>query len=665
MHFQQPNFLWGLLLLTLPLIIHLFQFRKFNVLLFPGVHRLKEQLSVAKQTQKIKHWYLLLSRLMAFLFLILAFAMPTCQKSNNVPESKKKIVLIIDCSPSMMLKNEGKVLIEEARTAARKIVNLANASTEFAVIANHKASKQQWVDSRKASELISDAQISEFPENFGTWMVDLDPLLASQTNQDIYLITDNMKDIYEGYKSLDLAKLNLSIIELESPKINNLSIDSAFFMNPILTENAVKILNVMIHASTDNFSGKSVVQLLSGDKLIGSQEVIFENENFKEVKFQVPEQVHGSMKLQLEDQAITVDNTLFLHETQKDICKISQRGNNGFFQKLIKTQSIFQLKENYNFQPNIDASTILLLELDGLTPEKITKIDQLASDGKNILAVLEKDIPQAANLFGLNGKWKSEKVGLSGNGLLNDIFKGIFTSEIDQKTQLPFVEQYFQLDHAQSNQNWQSILTLENGDPLLVQKDFGKGSIWVWLSDFKVGSSSFAKSTWFLPVFTQILLGKSIESQPILGFVHSKQPLLFASNNNIKIENGGVLKLDKEEWIATIEPVDQNLGLNTHLPLKRAGVYQLYLNSNTNGFIEIALNSQRLEKDLKPIDEEFKAKMQNLGVKFVKNSSLQSKFIMVNTDQGIWKLCLWISLFFFALEFTLLFYTNYQKTVKQ
>ncbi len=664
MHFQQPDFLWGLLLLTLPIVIHLFQFRKFRVLQFPGIHRLKEQLSVAKQTKKIKHWYLLLTRLLAFFFLILAFAMPTCQRSTTFEENKHKIVLIIDCSPSMLLKNDDKVLIEEARNAARKIVNLANANSQFAIIANHNQSKQQWVDSRKALDLISDAQISEFPENFQTWFSDLDALNISQSNQDVYLITDNMQDVYEGYKKIDFAKSNISIIELESPKVCNLSIDTAYYIDPTLSDEALKSLNVIVHSSEVNYHGKTILQLLSGDKLIGSQEVLFENENTKELKFQVPEQIHGALKLKLEDQAILADNILYLHETKKDFCKLSSNGENRFFQKLIKAQSIFIETEDFNYQQNVAANSILLADLNRLTQDNMTKLDQLASSGKNILVLFEKDVTQIALQFGLKGKWKSEKVGLSGNGFLNDIFKGIFTSEIDQKTQFPFVDQYFQLEKFQSNQNWQPILTLENGDPILVQKDFGKGSIWIWLSDFEVGSVNFARSTWFLPVFTQILLGKSIESQPVLGFVQSKQPLIIGSDVTFNPEKGAILKIDSDEWIATIEPLDQNFGLNTNLPLKKAGIYRLFPSADPKDFLEIALNALRSEKDLKPIEDEFRAKMQNLGVKFVKNSSLQSKFILVQTDQGIWKMCLWISLLFFVLEFILLYFLNNKKIVK-
>ena len=85
MHFQQPNFLWGLLLLILPLLVHLFQFRKFQTLLFPGVYRLKEQLNVAKKQKTVKHWWILLSRLLAILFLVLAFSMPTC--NSNVSQA--------------------------------------------------------------------------------------------------------------------------------------------------------------------------------------------------------------------------------------------------------------------------------------------------------------------------------------------------------------------------------------------------------------------------------------------------------------------------------------------------------------------------------------------------------------------------------------------------
>lgn len=666
MHFQQPNFLWGLLLLFLPLIIHLFQFRKFQVLNFPGVHRLREQLSVAKQTKTIKHWYLLASRVLAFLFLILAFSMPTCNRTQNVATGNQKIIIVLDCSPSMSLKLDAQILIEQARIAARKIVNNANANSEFAIIANHNQTKQQWVDARKAADLISDAQISEFPENFEIWNRDLDALLSAQQSNScsVYVITDNQLDIYEGHKTIEYPKAQFSIIELESPSVVNLSIDTAYFENPILAQNSNRNLLVRVHASEEQYKGNTIVQLLSGDKLVGSQNVEFIDESEKIVKFQVAESLHGTLKLQLEDQGLLSDNTLYLHQTMQDFCKLNVNGNNVFFNKLIQTQSIF-VSQNIKDLKTIDPSikSLLLCECERINKQDFQLLDQMASDGKNIVCVPQYNGANFGDLFGIKGNWKAQKMNLSPNGFLNDVFKGIFTNEIDQKTQFPFIESYLQIEKL-LNQDWQVFLNLENGNPILIQKDYGQGAIWLWLSDLNKGSLAFAKSSWFLPVFTQVLLGKSIDSKPLCGFINAKIPMVFSSTIPFSVEKGGVLKNANGEWVVTFETADQNIGLNTNIPVKKSGFYQMYPFEKSTDKIEIALNSLRSEKDLLHATTDLKNEMQNLGVRFVKNSSLQSKLMMVQSDQGLWKLFLWISVLFFAIEFILLYLKNNIKTIR-
>lgn len=666
MHFQQPNFLWGLLLLLLPLIIHLFQFRRFQILNFPGVHRLKEQLSASKKIQTIKHWYLLASRLIAFFFLILAFAMPTCNQNASTHTDNSKIVLVIDCSPSMGLNADGQSLLEQARNSARKVISQANANAEFALIANHLQSKQQWVDARKALNLISDIQISEFPENFGRWNEDLESLLSAQEsgNTSVYVITDNQEDIYNGFKTIDYKKAKFSIIELQTPETINLSLDTAYFLDPILTQNVSRKLVVHVHASNQEHKGKCLVQLLNGAKLVGSQEVLFSSEPNKIIQFQVPEYIRGSLKVQLEDQGIATDNVLYLHELTQDVCKLESIGQtNGYFQKLIQTQPIFVSSTGSGLD-NSNAKSYLISNMEKLNQSSIKSINQAALDGKNIVLHPSDQLTSSFLLWGISGSWKTDKLSLTSNGFLNDIFKGIFTNEIDQKTQLPFIESYFKIEKISSNQDWQTILSLENGDPILIQKDYGQGSIWLWLSDFNLGSQSFAKSSWFLPVFTQILLGKAIDSKPLYGNVHSKIPMVFNSDLAFSIEKGGVLKNNNGEWVATFEGLDQNIALNTNIPLKKSGFYKLYPSAQSSNYMEIALNSLRLEKDLKPVSKDLKNEMQNLGVKFVQNSSLQSKLMMVQSDQGLWKIFLWISLLFFTLEFALLYFKNKTKTIE-
>ena len=56
MNFQNPTFLWALLLLAIPLVIHLFNFRKFKRIAFTNVQFLKEVKEETQSKSKIKQY---------------------------------------------------------------------------------------------------------------------------------------------------------------------------------------------------------------------------------------------------------------------------------------------------------------------------------------------------------------------------------------------------------------------------------------------------------------------------------------------------------------------------------------------------------------------------------------------------------------------------------
>jgi len=121
MHFQQPNMLWGLLLLAIPLLIHLFQFHRTQTVYFPGVFRLIQRLQHARQQKKVQHWIVLVARMMAISCLVFAFAMPSCN-SNSRTQEYSHVVVLFDNSYSMGTQNQDGVLMEQARAQARKMV---------------------------------------------------------------------------------------------------------------------------------------------------------------------------------------------------------------------------------------------------------------------------------------------------------------------------------------------------------------------------------------------------------------------------------------------------------------------------------------------------------------------------------------------------------------
>lgn len=656
MHFQQPGFLWGLLLILLPIIIHLFQFRKFKTIYFPGIFRLIEQLNASKKQKTIKHWWLLITRSLAIIFLVLSFSMPSCGEQNQTNTLENKIVVVIDCSPSMMLQNNGEVLLEKAKNAGRKIIKNANANTKFAIIANHSQLTQQWLDARAALDMISEIQANQIPESLLDWMKNIDPLIASNdgSNLFVYLITDAKQDVFEGYKNINYSIANWKVVEIESPIVLNFSIDSAYLTSPWNSNEKSQTITAQVSCSQSDYVGSLNVQLISDDKIIGNSKADFNKQNKLEVNFLLPIVSLNKLKLNLEDNAIQADNSLLLYLNISEGFPLVMNGNNPFFNKLIRAQSIFHVTPFNGFDKiGTENKTVVICEAENVTSKTLLNITDLTQKGINVICVPQSKKINLDDFFGLTVKLKKEKQAISSDGLNNDIFKSAFTEAIDEKTQMPFVTEYFQII-KQIDPNWQTVLTLENNDPILLKKESGNGTIWLWMSDFEEGSVSFAKSSLFLPLFTQLFVGSFYEAKPMLGFLNSINAMPISHVKEFNIEKGAIIRNEQSEWMANLEMSEYGLAFNTQFQANKTGYYSLYP-SKENKFKEIvALNALRTEKDLKLISLKRKNEMQQLGVKFVQEHQMLNKLTMIQADNSLWRLFLWLSAMFFTGEVVLL-----------
>ena len=83
MKFLYPQFLYALAVVAIPIILHLFNFKKFKTVYFSNVRFLKEVKQQTKAKSELKHILILLSRILALSSLVLAFAQPYVPKTWN------------------------------------------------------------------------------------------------------------------------------------------------------------------------------------------------------------------------------------------------------------------------------------------------------------------------------------------------------------------------------------------------------------------------------------------------------------------------------------------------------------------------------------------------------------------------------------------------------
>jgi hypothetical protein len=149
MKFVYPEFLWSLLLLAIPIIIHLFNFRRYKTLYFSSLQFIKHVDQQTRSTQKLKHLLVLLSRIFALAALIVAFAQPYKPVSaTNSTAGKPVLAIYIDNSFSMTAKGTEGELLSEAREVARKIIEKASLKTLILLHTNKMSGIEQHFISR-------------------------------------------------------------------------------------------------------------------------------------------------------------------------------------------------------------------------------------------------------------------------------------------------------------------------------------------------------------------------------------------------------------------------------------------------------------------------------------------------------------------------------------
>ncbi len=107
MSFLYPSFLWGLIALSIPIIVHLFNFRRAKKVYFSNVAFLENVKQRSSSKLKIKYLLVLACRLLVIAFLVFAFAQPFIPgKEKGLDGTNVKIYLDNSQSSSNITDND-------------------------------------------------------------------------------------------------------------------------------------------------------------------------------------------------------------------------------------------------------------------------------------------------------------------------------------------------------------------------------------------------------------------------------------------------------------------------------------------------------------------------------------------------------------------------------
>src|SRR5471030_1911083 len=199
MHFLYPAFLFALVSLAIPVLIHLFNFRRYQKVYFSNVQFLKEIREQQSSRRNLKERLILASRLLAIFFLVMAFTRPYIPGPHAANAAgQKAISIFVDNSYSMQTLNREGSLLDEAKRRAKEIASAYNINDRFQLLTQdfegkHQRllSKDEFNDAVDAVKISPRSRILQQIINRQQNLLNLQP----NTGKVIFIISDFQKNM--------------------------------------------------------------------------------------------------------------------------------------------------------------------------------------------------------------------------------------------------------------------------------------------------------------------------------------------------------------------------------------------------------------------------------------------------------------------------------------
>ena len=148
MSYQNPQILYFLFAIAIPILIHLFNLRKHKVIYFSNITFLKSIQSKNKKRNTLKQLLILISRILAISAIIFAFSKPYIQNTSQ-NTSTNNTFIYIDNSFSMDNISEKGRLLDVAKENALEILNNSNNTNKFWILTNNFSATENYPKNKK------------------------------------------------------------------------------------------------------------------------------------------------------------------------------------------------------------------------------------------------------------------------------------------------------------------------------------------------------------------------------------------------------------------------------------------------------------------------------------------------------------------------------------
>ena len=679
MMFVYPLFLWALAAISVPIIIHLFNFRRYKKVYFTNVKFLKELKQESKSKSRLKELLILLLRCLTILCLVLAFSQPIIlnKKAPQVNPGAKAVSIYIDNSFSMQNVNKQGSLLEVCKTKAKELIKAFGNTGKFQIITNDfEGRHQRFQTVEDALSVVDEIKISSAVRPLVDVIKRQSEFLNSSNlnNKKIYLFSDAQKSTFNLASARLDTTIKTTIIPLTANQVNNVYIDSCWFETPLQQKGFIQKLHAVIVNNGNSAIEAGSAKLFLNKQQIAISSFSIEANSKKEIlfTFECKQEGFNYASIKIEDYPITFDDELFFafnSTVRVSACLINGKDQpeNNAFGALFKSDSLFSFtlfsEQAINYNAFKTSQVIILNQLSVLSSGLISELLKFTNQGGALVVIP----PKKVNLITYNnalstlhlpniGALDSNRFKVDNIEMASKFYAGVF-EKIEDRINLPIVDQHYKLIKS-SRLDFESILTLQNGESFMGLTQLNNSFVYLFSSPLIESYTNFNKHALFVPTFYQLSFN-SIKASPIFYSV-SNNVVINVKNEVTTAEIPPHIKKLKGNFdiIPQVRLINNSLYLYTHHQLSDQGFYEV--NRNNVALLPLAFNFSRKESDLTcyTVDELTKLivekNLKNISLIEHAQSNITNQILREASETKLWKLFIILALLFVIAEVALL-----------
>lgn len=545
MNFLNPFFLFGLIAVAVPIVIHLINLRRPKKISFSTLSFFNELRKSTIRRIRIKQYLLMALRALALLFLALALArpfLPPTLTGSTSSSDPKAIAILVDNSASMSrIGNQGP-LIDQAKEVANRIIQNANSDDKFLITTTNESNggNSVFTSASRAQEIVNEISAENTAHYTKEKLISANEQLqdAPQSQAVMYVISDGQESQLSDLEDLQMqgegnAKpVSIQLINLEDASQQNLAVSSVRLNSQMLSKGSPITLAVDVENVGEAAAANQFVSLEVGGELSGQYEVSLQPGETKEFLFQVvPEQVGDLVgRIIVEGDEVDYDNTRYfvvrIPKVRSILLVNNQTEESSFTSFLAPAlEAAQQTNAQVSFEElrttEVDQSqwqqydAIVLDGLEQIPEYWFQDLQRYVQNGKGILFLPSEqgDVENYNRLFALFnagqfdnivGEYASfntvVKMGELEEG--HPVLDELFNRQEDEAINVDLPSLFFYYHYRQpANSGTFNILEAANGDPILNEQNFGEGVFLTSSIGADPGWSNFPVNPLFAPLY--------------------------------------------------------------------------------------------------------------------------------------------------------------------